>query len=800
MGFFSDIVTTSAATDTAVTADVYINGALQPYLACTAIEETLGLVPGRAMLQLRGETLTITGPFNLNRYDWVSFMRYGARVTVQRGDEVLFAGVLLIRADNGQHDSITWIALDDRWLLSRLPVRGALVYDNNVVSLFTRFRPRLNPSGALNCIGASVGGRTWPVFAPVAEKNKGHDVTDDVFDEALSDGVVTAWTPRRALMYLYLLMHTDQNGWNAESNARNLLTSERISWSETAADELSGDVDGSGDPLDRKCPDETLRGSVLLALGKVLKMAGTHELRMLPQYGSGVSEVRFADIAKEPEDALDIPLLRGGDADDVNTAYDFELHESAQDTAEAVLLEGEVRKLETDLIYDPGESGNTILPAWTATRLSHFQTVIWGAASGQSKGEFALFPSTYGAAPTLQADGLSGRPFARACTDEAIALARQLYPEVLVEFEVDSDALFTAGALKGYPSAGGTPAFDDVTTHPILRESRPVFPKQLQHILMGANTLPTGYPVRVRIETSDGWVDAPYASGFRPGATSFRLSGLAEMANLDPWCIYGGDLREDPHEITVRAVRINAAMPMDHRTSAYAGLAAHEEGVFDPSLLVEFGGPVMDYLDAGGYRDDYQFKSKPSPLVTPPNTGVTINSDGITGYVAPGSEYGQALKGAERKLAGSRWVKRRSSWKMVGIRSEYRPGLWVRKVVIRGGAAGDLDYWISAPVRTVVFDFLRQTTNVGGLLSELYGQARGGSEAPVPAAAAEAAADPGAALPVPAGIPEAEAGGSVPFADEDPGRGGSPADPNPSGRRIPDAVEDMPDWARALRR
>jgi hypothetical protein len=719
MAFFHEVETAATPTARATMPQVFINGKLQRQIVCTACDDRLGVAPAEARLQIHSESLTLRGPITLRALSIADDMRPGARVKVAHGDDVYFLGTLLPKNDQGSTDGVSWKALDDRWILSRLPVRGALVNDGGFIKFFSRYTPEMNPDGRWNCMGATYDGRVWPVFAPFAEKAKMFAASEENFPATLAENTLGPWTPRRALEYLYLLTHCERDGFNQSVKGyRTLRDSVRIDWPVDAAGIISGDT-GDGDPLDKKLPELMLQRSVLSALVQVLRAAGTHDLRLEPV--GNASRVVFADITTLPDNALDIPVIRGGVPDDINTAYDFDLHEDPTDTAEAVLVEGASAKAEAQFEYDPAETNNTIKPAWNATRQGYFAKVIWGAAETAEAGEWAMIPTTAGAEPTLACNGANGTPTVPSCSAAAVQLARRLYPDVWAEFVVDSTKAHTAGILKGLNADGGatSPKYANDTEYPFYSGARPVLPTQLQHFQNGSDTLPTRMPIRVQVKSGDTWLDTPYSDGLRLGPLSFALFGLAEPADGQSYCLYEGSLITDPWNVTVRPIRVNMAVPLDHRVRGYAELGADERTELDGSLAAEFGGPIMDYIPDGEYREEYQFQSRPS-AEPPANTGDTsYDANGQTGYLPPGSEQPQADAAAARMLQKRRYLQRRSSWRLVGIRPDFRAGLWIGNAKVRNGEAGDRDYPIQAPVSSVCFDFLGQTTHVGGLVATI---------------------------------------------------------------------------------
>ena len=173
----------------------------------------------------------------------------------------------------------------------------------------------------------------------------------------------------------------------------------------------------------------------------------------------------------------------------------------------------------------------------------------------------------------------------------------------------------------------------------------------------------------------------------------------------------------------MKDIKINAALPMDHRVTGYSEIQdTGGRTIFADSYSKAFQGAPLMYVDTPeGYREHHQVNSEPS-IDQSFFTGDEPQTAPLTRYVPPGSESFAARDAAERKLATSKHPRRRTSWKMVGIRPEYAfsAGDWIHKVkVINPQTSTDRDYIIDAPVMTVTFDFEKQETIIGGLISEI---------------------------------------------------------------------------------
>lgn len=728
---------------------VYIDGQLRTDVYCDSILERVDGQPGEATMS-QHPSVDEAGPITLRQHN--QRIDFGSRVKVMVGDaEILFLGHIVRREDQGKSDSIRWVAYDDLWLLSLIPVRGALVYDPDLsgttkVKFLSRYTPHCNPGGFWNCVGAPVanipGGTVWPVFAPVADFGKTYEMPDEQFGE-ITEGRLTPWTPRLFLKYLCLLANLPSSAVAGihTNHWRSLYGSADCRWRVDSIDGMRGAIALGDyvDPLDRKLPDIDFRGTRMLrAITRALDCAGTHSLRVTPYMdsaGSINSRVEFVSkgwSALLTADPLPINLKRGGTMDTVDTAVDFSLAEDVTETAEAVLVEGDVTRVETRLEYDPDDDETSLRPAWTEEEEQAFLAVI----QSKEDSDYALVPQDIGEEISdwqsppddwEDADGSDGRPYAEKRSPEAVALARQFYPTVFRAFVVDSKYMTTA-------LAGAESEFTSTALYPRLRHNRPILPEQLQFMLRQvnaaeaeANRLRTRYPIRVQIKQSGGnWVEAVGAGIRLTGDNVVWIDGIAESRNGFEDCIYIGDLMAvgDENSFAKSELRINCAMPMDHKVF---GFYKTDASVFAKALRDNIGGqPPMLHIDSPeGYREYHQVASRPTAALTylagDDGSETTITAEaGLTRIVPPVSERAHAERAAERRLASSRHPRRASAWVMPGIRTEYKAGAWIGAVkMIDSNHTDDTDYRIDASIATVRHDFLAQTTTLGGLESEL---------------------------------------------------------------------------------
>ena len=754
-----------------------------PYLQCLSISLESGIGFDTARFRLSG-VRDLTGPTTLNA--GFHSIPYGTRVrcwipngkdeTGKTIEKTIFLGQFMRRHDQGQGDVLIWEAICDRWLYAQIPVRGALVNDpeTGVVKFSSRYINRVNPEGYWNCCMSQVGGIDTPVFSYSANRGMTYQSSDISFPSSkLAYGTLTAWTPRRYLLYLQALCRvekgdlpgTDTLGW------RTLANSVRTEFNETDITAMVGkdpsavkNSTGSYDPLDRKMPDMTFQGKRLLsAIQDTLDVAGTHT--MVFDYSSkfkGYSKLMFVPIGfsgldSQTQQPLSIPLQRGGALTDPDTAFDFELHEDASQQAESVLLEGATVQLETNVFYNPDiESTSTLLPAWTGNEeqsLLYCTNGSYGASGEYPSAVYAKVPKmdsegrpsvlefdnngdilNYG--DFVDADGTNGYPLAFPRTSEAAQLIQSYYPKVFKAFYLNTAQLDSNGVM-----AGVSTIYSDHDKYPVLHCKRPIYAEQLEFLLYKGisgtvpsdNWLKTKYPIRVEVK---GATNTTYkASVLNPGCKMtpdgiIWFEGIGIALDGQAECMYDGSLfaggsSVDPMAVKMKKIRVNLAFPLDHRVFSYCDINKSRYTQGSGTTLKE----IITTIDAqssfdktiqteiGGptllYIDSPDAYHEQHQVDSRPfgDTAAGI----VTKLVEPGSEGPHAFYAAQRRFFGVRYRNRSSTWKMVGIRFDYTPGQWVDTILVYGGSDKDQDYSIKAPISNVHYDFLDQVTTLGGL-------------------------------------------------------------------------------------
>ena len=741
-----DITTAPQRDMDAVRPLVKINSELVDWVTVTAIEDSTGILPSRALLRLGSNQYDDEAPVTLNRFDY-GFKR-GARIEIFHEDEILFLGNLLKRrdTDDGDGSTVVWEAVDDRWLLSKIPLRGCLVYDptDNVVKFIPRYVPRTNPRGKWNCIVVNVGSGIghYPVFTWTSDVGKSYESPVEAFDPLAAVGEATAWTPRRFLQYLQLYATLDParlSGTGGKS-WRSLHNSRRLVW-DTDSLQISGqDSQTQFDPLDRKMPDVAFRGEkVLGAIDKTLKAAGTHGLRIqytalsptswrsrVQFYPKGYTGLRDDEVRRKV-----IPLQRSGSPVDINTAFAFNMHEDADEIAEAVLVEGAPVQVETSITFtnptasDYAATSDGLKPAWTRAQETAFLQGINGGA-GPGPGTYAKYPSVQGSTTldlTADGGGSPARALAFARTEAAQALLRQCYPTVFRAFYADSAQIT---ALFGLDAQ-----YLGVDEYPLLLTARQIYDEQLQFALervsglfSGDSRIQKNFPVRIEVwgAADSAYHDVAFTKGLQQDGNSLIwLDGLADPVSGEPDSIIDGDLITDPLNVVLKKIRMNVAMPMDHRVLGYAEVD-NSVSELDPGLATDLGGPPLDYIDSpDAYHEKHQFDSSPAAFAKF-YAGENVVTTPLNRLLPPGSEQPHAEYAARRRLDVSRFPKRQSSWQMIGIRPEFRAGDWIDKVKMVNAVDSESDFDINAPIETVTYDFIDQRTVLGGLISQLPSQ------------------------------------------------------------------------------
>jgi len=637
------------------------------YAEVLRVEDAAGLAPSKAFVSIRNLSAADEAAPNvtLNTDGALApgALKLGTRGVILCSGETLFAGSLVRRRELGRDERLLLEFWDDRWLLSKIPVRGALVWDpiDAAIKFAPRYFCRPNAGGYRNCTlvpdGGSGAGRI-PVFTAYAELGTQGAESDLSSEDAPAPGVATYWTPKRMLQYLrYVATIYDPPAFYAADFA--CLDSSRVLW---PAAEFNPGV------LDRKLPEIDFQGQTLLgALQKTLDVSGDYGLRLEP-LASGQNVLSYyARTSETSGDARGVALTlqRSGAATDCRTAFDFSAESDASATVAGVLVEGGVARIESEFEY-ANSGGDTLVPAWSADEESAFKGLI------------------------------------SAATNKAYALrqARQNYPKVFRAFRIPGDAADVLTKLAGHGAV-----FQDAPTLKVARTPGAV-QLEAQSESSGERRGLLRVPVRIQVSENGGssdFHDVTANSGFRASADGLIwFDGLTDdLAGADN--LYTGSLSYDPDHAALKRVRLNCALPHDVRVRSARDIFSSSldpnaiAGELDATLAAN---SLQHYIDApDAFREEHQVASKPALVF-----------DGAPRERVRQTDAAQLAAHAERRLRDKARVARRSVWRLIGIRPEFRAGLYLREVRLVGGT---LDAFpVRAPLARVIYDFERQETIV----------------------------------------------------------------------------------------
>lgn len=730
---------------------VFVNGEEVFDLVAESLETNIGITPSKLLLRHVPPTI-----FETSRVALGAGYAYGRRVVVKLGETVIFSGYIMDRADQGAADAIYYWAYDDRILLERLWLPGAIVRDKDGTGFYSpRHPPIINPGGAWNCTGIDIGGETWPVFAPVARLGSDYEAPEEAHVATLpTDGSVAPWTPRRLLRYCCLLTKLQvaayrPKNWN-ETTTGALSESSPIIFDQTDITEsnmIGKDAPETvNDPLDRKATTVDLSGQSLLgAIVNALDIAGTHTLR-----------IKYTALAADGTSTLDfvptgwsafaggktLRFQTGGYAGGASgiQVHDFLVHRSAREVFNAVTVLGAVSLVETRVTL-----GDGLKKGWNDAEEAAFLRCIWGCDPGGTA-LYAQIPKTFGpidgtVTTWVTCDGTNGAPLAHPGSSEAISLARTAFPTVFRAYRLDSSDPVLNGILENVATTiGGSITGGGGQPAAVLEAPRPVLPDQLQYMVRNMDASTTGkenrlsqrLPIRVEIDMGDdpetfvNWVDAQASVTATPDGLIW-INGLAEGANNSAACLYYGNLWDYKHYsdgyITARNVRLNVAIPADHRVEE-RDFTDWDEDTLHPDFLGAFAwGRSLRVIDAGdAYQNRHQVYSFPSACEQAygGTSGTTLQGDstGITRPLPPGSENQHAVYAAKRALARRKNLKQNSRWMLMGIVTDLRGGDWIEKIDLVDAAGAVTEFPVAGTAESVTYDFVKPETVVGGVIGD----------------------------------------------------------------------------------
>ena len=288
------------------------------------------------------------------------------------------------------------------------------------------------------------------------------------------------------------------------------------------------------------------------------------------------------------------------------------------------------------------------------------------------------------------------------------------------------------GGGSTFLTQGSDGRFANQYQYPVLNCIRPILPTQLQFFMnnlasSGSSNLSdwtkNRLPIRMEILTyypnsvsESQWYELPHAPQIKvDGEGLIWIDGVHDENNIFS-CIYQGKLMAHGNiwSVAMKAFKLNVAYPLDERVIGTFGLQGDETSVFTADYNAQLGGPMLAYADnRQSWHEDHQNNSSP----TAANDSGVSGADGPqTRLLPPGDESPFASQAAQRLLYNNKLPTRDSMFRVIGIRPEIQPGLWVDKVqIINSAVPGDTDYIMNSALKCVTWDFIGQETLVNGL-------------------------------------------------------------------------------------
>ena len=675
-------------------------GSAYDFAEVLRIEHSGGIVPGKAFVSVRNlnaadenghVTLQTAGAFAPN------CMKFWSRIRISANGSTIFIGSLVKRRDWISGNAAIFEFWDDRWLLSKIPIRGALVYDNfdGSVKFLPRYSCRVNPHGYKNCMRAGslpgVPDGDLYVFSELPEQGTQTLANDGAVgnDDSAGPGQAIYWTPERFLKYLRALALYTPPAAYLGSWAN--LDATKLQWNAAACQFQDG-------PMRRMMPDLDFRGQrVLGALQRTLDVTGDYQLSCDYRAGGGQTAIAFyvRDRTLAPS-RRSINLQRAGSASDIKTAFDGVAETDASELCTGVVVEGASPKIESEFIYT-NNPGDTLVPVWSAAEQSGFLQII---ATGKDLAGNDLPGGSSGSLRNSR---------------QALQAARLSFPKPYRAFQLKGAGL--AGILAGVGNSYlNVPVLLDFKT-PLSEQLQPYFESS------GVKRGRVRVPVRIQVSASAAstvYHDVAYNNGFRISDDGIIwFDGLTDdLAGFDS--LYDGSLQNYTTGAApaVRKIKINCAIV--HDTRIMAALDVFKDGVdpngirdqLDESLNGSSGPALQHYVLApDSFQQEQQLASNPvlngsfaaSDGGSPPKL-VTLNTP-ITAVIYDDSA--QIKAHAQRRHKDVARFRRSNTWKLPGIRLDFSAGDFIDKVVFQGASG---EYKINAALELVTYDFRKQET------------------------------------------------------------------------------------------
>jgi hypothetical protein len=708
------------------------------YAEVIRVEQSVGIDPGKAWIVIRNVASVdeAAGSIILNDGSVISekTLKYYSRVRITARGDTVFVGSLYKRRENIQAQSVTFEYWDDRYLLQKIPLRGALVYDSEAATVkwLTRYSPHFNPNGMRNCtqVGAAelgiagFSGSAY-VFTELAEQGDAATSPYQLIgnESNRSAGVALFWTPDRVCSYLRLFASIDlsnDNPFHARAGQPRL-DSTKLLWPEFT-------FSGSGDEDDfckSKVGDMNFTGkTVLNAIVQALTVTGEYDLGV--QYDGGeIPSLIAVATSSLSANKKELTLQISGAASGMDKIYDGVVETNAADVCTGVAVDGQPPLIESEFQYTQadsvhnitGDSSDHLFPAWTGDEEYFFMRII-------VKGEDAFGRRIKNSDGTLLAT----------YSTAALQMARITYPKVFRAFHLRGSNLDTIldgvnGALQGFERITSFKALWDRQLQPYFEEESGVNKVRRGRIRLDIRVQLTS----VQASSNGIYHDVPFNNGLRitdDGLIWF--DGLTDDIGIDN--IYTGLLRNtaltDPALLShsaypkLKRIKLNAAIYHDTRVSNSEALGVFNPhkvaAVLDESVLPSHGngeGTLLGYvLNPEGFREEHQVNSSPCHT----NAFLVANGGGndnaVIGLATPvnhvlHSDAEELRKYAKRKLKDMSKLKKSFKFDLIGIRPDILAGDYIQKVLVTPSGA---EFPVNGVADKVVHDFETQKTSVIG--------------------------------------------------------------------------------------
>lgn len=727
----------------------YAKGSVFEFGQVLRVEQAIGITPSKAFVSIRNvASFDEEGAIVLNDGSVISekTLQYFSRACVDVRGTTVFIGSLYVRDDDIESKSVTLEYWDDRWLLSKIPMRGCLVYDKKAqaVKWLTRYVPIVNPGGYRNCTSAVIGGVSTFVFTELGEQGtEGQTPYDLVGQEpSMEPGVALFWTPARFASYLRAfatIARTEYAGTQA------LLNTGKLLWPEFGFTANSPSEPLRNDFATHRMTETSFQGQYVLgALVKTLEDICA-EYTLGVGFKNAQSELQLVSCTALNKLTVTLPIQTSGPVSDIKSMFRGVMKTNASEWCGGQLVEGSpplvegrfefipkngagavvgsVREMTTDDIADVA-----LYPEWTADEETKFMRII---TMGVSPDGSRLKYSDGTEIPTHSVD--------------LMQIARNSYPKPWRCFSLRGAALgaILNGVARSIPqtgtSFGGMPR---ITSFKALRamQLQPYFETNV------AGKVARGrIRLDMRIETQNAaangggvYHDVLFNNGLRIDDDGLIwFDGLTDDIGETLDRIYTGDLRnpsltdpDDTRDVNypkLKKIRLNATIACDFRVYASASIVDYDpHNVKDriaPDVVVGCGevaanaaatGRLLSYVhNPEGFREEHQVASYPCE----PAAFQVTNDDGtgLQNLVTPvnkilHSDATELAAYAKRKLKDKARLIRSFRFDMIGVRPEFMAGQFVEKVQKQpsgeeypvNGVADRVIYYFESPQRTSV--------------------------------------------------------------------------------------------------